>query len=50
MGGMRESERERRGRGEETEKRDKGGVSLRHRGGHIQKINAWYLNTHMVYL
>ncbi len=25
-------------------------VSLRHRGGRIQKINAWYLNTHMVYL
>jgi hypothetical protein len=27
-----------------------GTVSLRHRGGRIQKINAWYLNTHMVYL
>jgi hypothetical protein len=27
-----------------------GGVSLCHRGGRIQKINAWYLNTHMVYL
>ncbi len=27
-----------------------GSVSLRHRGGRIQKINAWYLNTHMVYL
>ncbi len=26
------------------------GVSLCHRGGRIQKINAWYLNTHMVYL
>jgi hypothetical protein len=25
-------------------------VSLCHRGGRIQKINAWYLNTHMVYL
>ncbi len=25
-------------------------VSHRHRGGRIQKINAWYLNTHMVYL
>ncbi len=25
-------------------------VSLRHRGGRIQRINAWYLNTHMVYL
>jgi hypothetical protein len=25
-------------------------VSRRHRGGRMQKINAWYLNTHMVYL
>ncbi len=25
-------------------------VPYRHRGGRIQKINAWYLNTHMVYL
>ncbi len=25
-------------------------VLHRHRGGRIQKINAWYLNTHMVYL
>ncbi len=25
-------------------------VLHRHRGGRISKINAWYLNTHMVYL
>jgi hypothetical protein len=25
-------------------------VPYRHRGGRIKKINAWYLNTHMVYL
>ncbi len=25
-------------------------VPYRHRGGRIQTINAWYLNTHMVYL
>jgi hypothetical protein len=24
--------------------------SVRHRGGRMKKINAWYLNTHMVYL
>ncbi len=24
--------------------------SVRHRGGRIKKINAWYLNTLMVYL
>ncbi len=25
-------------------------VSLCHRGGRMENINAWYLNTHMVYL
>jgi hypothetical protein len=25
-------------------------VPYRHRGGRMKKINAWYLNTHMVYL
>jgi hypothetical protein len=25
-------------------------VSLCHRGGRVENINAWYLNTHMVYL
>jgi hypothetical protein len=25
-------------------------VPYRHGGGRMKKINAWYLNTHMVYL
>ncbi len=28
----------------------KGIVSRCHRGGRMRNINAWYLNTHMVYL
>ncbi len=27
-----------------------GNCSVRHVGGRMKKINAWYLNTHMVYL
>ncbi len=30
--------------------RGRGSVSLCHRGGRMENINAWYLNTHMVYL
>ncbi len=29
---------------------DIGIVSRCHRGGRMRNINAWYLNTHMVYL